>query len=244
MKRILVISDNPSLADELAKVIDEQSILETSKFVYRYSSINKSPEKMIGLGYLPIDIKDPINISWALTNFDLVLSLHCKQVFPKEIVSKICSINIHPGLNSHNRGWYPQVFSIINKMPAGATIHVMTEDIDAGPVIAQKQVEIQPHDTSLSLYEKIQDAEVSLLKEYLRKIVSFDWQASDVISSGNYNSVQDFKSLCCLDLDSVASLGEHIDLLRALTHPPFKNAYFIDPFGHKVYVNIQLQVSE
>ena len=40
----------------------------------------------------------------------------------------------------------------------------------------------------------------------------------------------------------VKTLGSAIDLLRALTHDKYANAYFIDPMtGSKVYVKILLE---
>jgi methionyl-tRNA formyltransferase len=240
MKRVLVISDNPILASVLARLIDELSLLAIAKFEYRYTELNKSPESIRAMGYSPINIKDHSTITWVITNFDLVLSIHCKQIFPPEVVSNVCCVNLHPGLNPYNRGWYPQVFSIINKMPIGATIHIMNEEVDAGPIIAQKQVEVTSFDTSLSLYKKVQEAESFLLKENIKKIITNNFDCHEPQSNGNYNSINDFKELCCLNLDAVGSLREHIDLLRALTHGPFNNAYFVDEYEHKIFLNIQL----
>jgi len=36
-------------------------------------------------------------------------------------------------------------------------------------------------------------------------------------------------------------LAEHIDLLRALTHGGFNNAYFIDDKGKKIFVRLSLE---
>ncbi|MCE9864029.1 hypothetical protein, partial [Aeromonas caviae] len=60
-----------------------------------------------------IDLKsDTIRL---INEFDFGFSVHCKQIFPKQLVESIRCVNIHPGFNPHNRGWFPQVFSIINK---------------------------------------------------------------------------------------------------------------------------------
>jgi methionyl-tRNA formyltransferase len=240
VKRVLVISDNPKLASVLAQLIDEQSLLAIANFEFHYSVVNKLPDSMLKLGYTPIDIKSQNTIKWVITSFDLVLSIHCKQIFPLEVVSNICCVNVHPGFNPYNRGWYPQVFSIINKTSIGATIHLMNKEIDAGPIIAQRQVSVNSCDTSLSLYERVLDAEIFLLKRYIRNIVNGDYEYSDLPMTGNYNSVSDFRALCHLDLDSTGSLREHIDLLRALSHGDFRNAYFIDECGKKIFVKIQL----
>ena len=36
-------------------------------------------------------------------------------------------------------------------------------------------------------------------------------------------------------------MGEHIDLLRALSHGDFKNAYFLDNKNEKIRVKIELK---
>jgi methionyl-tRNA formyltransferase len=244
MKKVLVISDNPNLARALARIINEQLLSKIAKFEYRYSVINKSPDCMKALGYLPIDIKCQSDIKWTIENFDLVLSIHCKQIFPVEVVANICCVNIHPGFNPYNRGWYPQVFSILNKKPIGATIHLMVQEVDAGPILVQQQVDITSHDTSLSLYEKVQATEILLLEKYTRYIITSALEGIKPIILGNFNNLNDFKKLCCLNLDDIGSLREHIDLLRALSHGSFRNAYFLNEFGQKVFVNIQLQESE
>jgi methionyl-tRNA formyltransferase len=77
-------------------------------------------------------------------------------------------INIHPGLNPYNRGWYPQVFAINNGLPHGATIHEMDDKIDHGDIIYQKSVDIKLSDTSKTLYERVLDTEIFLFKENFR----------------------------------------------------------------------------
>ena len=43
-----------------------------------------------------------------------------------------------------------------------------------------------------------------------------------------------------IDLKRETTLGDAIDFLRAVTHPPYKNAYFLDDEGNKVFVSISL----
>jgi len=240
MKHILVISDNQKLAAFLISLIHQEQLSKFAKFEFRYSQTNKSPDSMIFLGFDPINVKNPDVVDFLLDEFDLILSIHCKQIFPLKLVSGIQCINLHPGLNPHNRGWYPQVFSIINKNPIGATLHLMTEDVDAGPIIAQQVAYIDSTDTSLSLYEKVQNIEFDLLRKNLSSIINGSANFYACPSQGNFNSLSDFNNLCKLDIDSVGTLREHIDLLRALTHGEFNNAFFIDDSGKKIYIKIQL----
>lgn len=237
MKKVLIISDNP----ELSNYILEHIVPREPDFVFEicFSSVNKNPEEMKKLGAKIINLKEK-DADFA-RNYDVIFSIHCKQIFPKEIVDNTLCVNVHPGLNPNNRGWYPQVFSIINKLPIGATIHVMNENIDDGDIIAQEPVSIDDFDTSLDVYNKVQDVEKKLLSEYFIKIVRQEFIPISVTDEGNYNSISDFRNLCKLDLDHVGTLGEHIDLLRALTHGDFKNAYIEKNNEIKKYVRIKFE---
>jgi methionyl-tRNA formyltransferase len=116
----------------------------------------------------------------------------------------------------------------------------MNEEIDAGAVIAQKKVEIFPTDDSLKLYNRVQIAEKELLKEHLVSLIKGNYEVKEVPEPGNYNSISDFRKLCELDLDRKGTLSEHIDLLRALTHGDFNNAFFYED-GKKIFVKLTLE---
>ncbi|MGH7331486.1 MAG: formyltransferase family protein [Candidatus Rokuibacteriota bacterium] len=49
----------------------------------------------------------------------------------------------------------------------GASIHIMTEEYDAGPVVAQREVAIQRGDTPEELALRVQECERALLVETL-----------------------------------------------------------------------------
>jgi methionyl-tRNA formyltransferase len=87
-----------------------------------------------------------------IDSFDLVIFVHCFQLFPKTMVNAVRCVNIHPGYNPINRGWYPQVFAIVNDLPIGATIHEMDEKLDNGPIIVRELVEKYARDTSLTIF--------------------------------------------------------------------------------------------
>lgn len=189
--------------------------------------------------FKPLDIKT----EWksVAQEIDLVFSLHCKQLFPPEFVKRVKCINIHPGLNPHNRGWFPQVFSILNKEPVGATIHEIDELIDHGPIIDQEPVELFSWDTSLTAYNRVLEAELRLLRKNLKKILSGDYSVRMPHIEGNVNSKKDFERLCKLDLKEKGTFADFLDRLRALSHGDYQNAYFIDSNGRKVFVKLVLQ---
>ena len=162
------------------------------------------------------------NASEISNNYDLIVSYHCRQLFPKEIISKVRCVNIHLGFNPHNKGWYPGVFSISNGLPAGATIHEIDEKIDNGPIIARKQIEILPEDVSGTVYPKIIQAEYGLLEQWFMPMITGDYETFSPSKKGNLNYKKDYYALQELDMNEQVKTGELINRLRALTRPHFK----------------------
>ena len=237
MKKVLVLTDNIYIFENFKSIFLSKKKLDV-EFTYCCSPSSKKmfevfPEVMI------LDVKT--QYEKLIGVFDLIISCHCKKIFPANLVSSVRCINIHPGLNPFNRGWYPQVFAINNGLPHGATIHIMDEEIDHGEIIAQEEVTILSTDTSLTVYEKVVKVEVSLFNHYFDRIINGTYVSHKMDNEGNYNSISDFKKLCELDLNEVGSLKEHINLLRSLTHGKYKNACFYDDSGEKVYVSLEFE---
>ena len=242
MKRLLLISDNAHLSQHLINTFKQSKSALDWKIDLRYTSYNKSPEDMEELGASKINIKNPDTVIIILRTYDLVFSLHCKQIFPRKLVESIPCYNFHPGFNPYNRGWFPQVFSIINGLTTGATVHLMDAEIDHGEILAQKEVEIRPDDTSLEAYNRIIEQEKALITEYLDPILSGKTHTFKPTKTGNYNSIEDYRKICQLDLNNTDTLRNHINLLRALTHGEFKNAtYQVGDATYCVTIKVEKQ---
>jgi len=237
MKKILVVSENVGLCRFLLQSQNDLALSSKCSFDFRYTSYNDDPKTMLDFGACEINLKDESVIDWIVRNYDIVFSLHCKQIFPALLISQLPCFNFHPGFNPYNRGWYPQVFSLINGLPVGATVHLMDEHIDHGEIVAQKKVNILPKDTSLDVYNNVIEAEKELIKEHLVSIIDNTYSLSSPIGEGNYNDIKDYMKLCKLNLDEVGTLESHLNLLRGLSHGKFRNAYF-EKGGKKYFVKI------
>ena len=68
---------------------------------------------------------------------DYIVCVHFPYVFPQEVldIPKYGVINLHPAYLPWNRGWHTPVWAIWEKTPYGATLHFMSEEIDAGDII-------------------------------------------------------------------------------------------------------------
>lgn len=239
-KNILVITDNLLQYKRFFKLIKTMN-LGLSNFMFHQSPNNKVftnlSESLPSI--TPIDINK--DTDYIIKNYDLVFSLHCTQLFHKRLLNSVKCINIHPGYNPVNRGWYPQIFAIIYNLPTGATIHEISPEIDKGPIIDRKKVPIFSYDTSLTVYNRICDVEIELLRSNLIPILENRYKTLQPESEGSLFLKKDFRSLCKLDLDKTGSFRSFIDTLRALSHGEYKNAYFIDKKNNKIFVRIILE---
>ena len=93
-----------------------------------------------------------------------------ERAFTREFAGRI--INIHPSLLPEFAGTMDAVRMALNAGVAetGCTIHVVTKDVDQGPILAQRRVEVRPDDTVESLRERIQAEEHGLLAEVVRQL--------------------------------------------------------------------------
>ncbi len=236
--RVLVVSDNLVLINAFFNLTAH---IENLQVDYACTKWNL---ELINSKELPVKITG-INIkseqSEVSTKYNLIFSLHCKQLFPDFLVKNVKCINIHPGYNPYNRGWFPQVFSIINGFPAGATINEIDEHLDHGLIIDRREIKINSWDTSIDVYNRVQELEIELLRKNLISILDGTYNTTSPEIEGNINLKKDFNELCHLNLDEVSTVGNTLNVLRALTHGKYPNAFFTDPdTGKKIFVKILL----
>ena len=90
-------------------------------------------------------------------NVDVVLVGSWCEKLKKEIIDipVIGTVNVHPSLLPQYRGPNPYLQTILHgEKKSGVTFHLMTEKYDAGPVLAQKEIEILQGDTGKELKNK------------------------------------------------------------------------------------------
>lgn len=81
-------------------------------------------------------------------------------------------INIHPSLLPAFSGTMDAVAQALQSgVPeTGCTVHIVTDEVDAGPVIAQRRVSIRPDDTVETLRARIHEEEHILLPVVVRRL--------------------------------------------------------------------------
>lgn len=145
-------------------------------------------EKMKGLGvetlYFPRSVwkENPQAIIDILRKHDIkVIALAGFLCFLDEKIVKAYEgriLNIHPSLlpayggkGMHGGNVHKAVIEA-GELKSGATVHIVTNEIDAGPIVVQKEVDVLPDDTPESLEAKVHEVEYVIFPEAVMKTVA------------------------------------------------------------------------
>jgi phosphoribosylglycinamide formyltransferase-1 len=81
-------------------------------------------------------------------------------------------LNTHPALLPAFKGWHAVRDALaLGVKVTGTTVHVATEEVDAGPILAQEAVAVLPGDTEDTLHERIKQVERRLYPATIRQFI-------------------------------------------------------------------------
>jgi len=84
-------------------------------------------------------------------------------------------VNIHPSLLPAHKGLHPHAAVLAAGEPVtGATVHLVTPDLDGGPILGQVCVAVAPGDTAESLAARVLHAEHQLYPRVVAELVATD----------------------------------------------------------------------
>jgi methionyl-tRNA formyltransferase len=149
------------------------------------------------------------------------------------------AINLHPALLPYNRGACPNVWSIVERTPAGVTLHFIDPGIDTGDIISQREIAVEAVDTGATLHVKLEDAALTLFKETWPQIGTGQFPRKPQVEGGTYHRVADVEAIDRIDPDASMRAGDLLDILRARTFPPHRGAY-LDLPDRRVYLKLEL----
>ena len=177
-----------------------QALIDAShRSSYKISAVISNTAKAIGLNRAKISGIDTYVIEQESFNskleFEESLATRISEINPKLIVlagfMKVLSpqfvrlfrgkiLNIHPsllpeypGLNTHQRVLEDK------KKIHGVSVHLVTEDLDGGPVIAQDSVHVLPDDTIESLAKRVLEREHIIYPKVVESLAIGKIQLSD-----------------------------------------------------------------
>jgi methionyl-tRNA formyltransferase len=108
---------------------------------------------------VPIERCDDVNapdLAARLRNhpLDLLLVAGCSRILGPELlaVPRLGALNVHPSLLPAYRGREPLFWALLHgETKVGVTVHRMTGEVDAGPVLFQREIPVPPRATSAQL---------------------------------------------------------------------------------------------
>lgn len=173
---------------------------------------------------------------------DYVIGIHYPYLIPIRLlqVPSIGVLNLHPAYLPYNKGWHTPSWAIIDKSKYGATLHFMSEKLDEGDIVHQKEIDIRSFDTANSLYKRVLSLEEEVFVEAFEGLTSLNplRKKQNPAEGSNYKKA-DLNDVRRLDLDSKMGVRELLDRLRALTtNDPNELAFFEDS-GRKIGVKVE-----
>lgn len=133
--------------------------------------------RTLGAGYW-----EALNQLLDQADIDLIALAGFMRIVPDDFLARWEGriVNIHPSLLPRHKGLKThQACIAANEKVTGATVHLVTSDLDGGDVLGQVEVAVLPVDTPETLAERVLIAEHQLyprvISQYLGRTRDFDW---------------------------------------------------------------------
>ena len=178
MKLAVLVSGNGTNLQSIIDSVDD-GYLPKVQISYVVSSnpeayaLKRAEKKNINT--IVVQKKDIISILKPIfEEVDLIVLAGFLWILPDELLNIQPIINVHPSLLPlfGGKGMYGTKVSsaILNSgmKVSGPTVHLVTNDIDGGPIILQKCLEVRDDDTPESLLERTHPLEHQILIEAIK----------------------------------------------------------------------------
>ena len=187
---------------------------------------------------LVIDHKDSFPPELYNTEWDFFLVASYGKILKKDILDlpRYGSINIHPSLLPKFRGPSPYVSAILqDERETGVTIMLMAEKMDAGPILAQARIAIEPEDwppKGLLLSQMLFTEGVNLLAEVLPQ-----WLKGELVPEPQDEAAATYTKKFS-DADALLDLNDDArkSFLKIQAFDKNPRAYFMTPKGKRIIV--------
>jgi len=142
-----------------------------------------------GLPYEVIPMRGPASAPGLLdarlrdAGVELVVLAGFRSILPAEFLRGWAGrvVNVHPALlprhggrGQYGRAVYESILADGDR-ETGATVHVVTAEVDAGPILLQDRFDLGPSETVETLQARTQALERPLLREAIRRFATGEW---------------------------------------------------------------------
>ena len=179
-------------------------------------------------------------------NLDYLLSVHFPLLFPDSVlhIPRIGTLNLHPALLPYNRGWHTPSWAILDGTPYGATLHWVDGGVDTGDLALQKPVAVRACDTADTLYARVLDEEIEVLRQALPLLYSNRLPRIPQQAGGTQHRKAELTSVRHLNLDEHTSVREVLRRIRALTTNREDEAAWFESDGTRYIVQVRISQAE
>src|SRR5580704_6890044 len=103
----------------------------------------------------------------AMAGFGTIVTRRFHLAYPGRV------LNTHPSLLPAFKGWHAVAQALESgASETGCTVHIATEALDDGPILAQRRVPIVPDDTEATLHERIKLVERELYPAVVGRVMA------------------------------------------------------------------------
>jgi phosphoribosylglycinamide formyltransferase-1 len=114
----------------------------------------------------------------AMAGFGTIVTGSFHRVFPGRV------LNTHPSLLPEFKGWHAVKATLeAGVSESGCTVHVATEALDDGPILAQRRVPVYRDDTEETLHERIKSVERTLYPDVIARVMASLAEGEEPVSA-------------------------------------------------------------
>jgi phosphoribosylglycinamide formyltransferase-1 len=170
----LVASDRPCRGLEVARAAGVEALLvdrrEWGGFTSEFDREGFSAALAAALVERGVDLV-------AMAGFGTVLTATFHAAYPGRV------LNTHPSLLPDFTGWHAVAQALeAGVAETGCTVHVATEVLDAGPVLAQRRVPVLAGDDEATLHERIKEVERRLYPLVVTRVMAALAEGSEPVA--------------------------------------------------------------
>lgn len=177
-----------------------------------------------------------------LKDIDLAFLAWWPTILPSEIITAVGGpvVNFHPSLLPYNRGKHYNFWTLVEDTPFGVSLHLVTEQVDAGDILFQESISKSWEDTGGTLYLKAKIAILRLFKRRYDDIVCGRYvPIRQQLAAGSFHRSRELEPASRIDLAGTYSARQLLNLLRARTFDGKPACFFLDD-GKRYEVRIRI----
>jgi phosphoribosylglycinamide formyltransferase-1 len=156
---VVVVADRPCGALDIARHAGvSQELVERRDFTPSFDRVAYTHDVIDALQRHDVELV-------AIAGFGTILSKPFIDVYGGR------AVNTHPALLPAFKGWHAVRAALeAGVKVTGMTVHLVTEDVDAGPILAQEAVPVLDGDNEETLHERIKEVERRLYPEVIERL--------------------------------------------------------------------------